>query len=121
MAGLRQFRRGRLQPPGIYLALFILILAAGCAPSNKAPAKTVVEMLPGQQLWRNNTSSFLFGTNDTYEFSNQNIQTEAGIQRAIRAAGFTLIRSFFPNNASDADIEKRIRTIEQSGAHCLGV
>ena len=39
----------------------------------------------------------------------------------MRKAGFTLIRSFFPDNGSDATIEQNIRTIENSGAHCLGV
>lgn len=77
--------------------------------------------LPGQQIWKNNASSFLFGTNDSYEWSTHNIQTEPAIQQALRTAGFTLIRSFFPDNAADAVIETRIRTIENSGAHCLGV
>ena len=77
--------------------------------------------LPGQQLWKNNVSSFLFGTNDSYEWSPHNIQTEPAIQQALRAAGFTLMRSFFPDNATDSVIETRIRTIENSGAHCLGV
>jgi hypothetical protein len=56
-------------------------------------------LLPGQQLWKNNVSSFLFGTNDSYEWSIHNIQTEPAIQQALRTAGFTLIRSFFPDNA----------------------
>ncbi len=77
--------------------------------------------LPGQQLWKNNVSSFLFGTNDSYEWSTHNIQTEPAIQQALRTAGFTLMRSFFPDNATDSVIETRIRTIENSGAHCLGV
>ncbi len=77
--------------------------------------------LPGQQTWKDNISSFLFGTNDTYEWYKQNIQTETSIQQALRDAGFTLMRSFFFDNLSDAEIEKRITTIEQSGTHCLGV
>ena len=77
--------------------------------------------LPGQQIWKQGVSSYLFGTNDSYEWSTHNIQTEPAIQEALRSAGFTLIRSFFPNNASDAVIEQRIRTIENSAAHCLGV
>jgi len=77
--------------------------------------------LPGQQIWKEGVSSFLFGTNDTYEWSSQNTQTEPAIQNALRSAGFTLIRSFFPDTASDAAIEQRIRTIENIGAYCLGV
>ena len=77
--------------------------------------------LPGQQIWKDNVSSYLFGTNDSYQWSTHNIQTEPAIQQALRTAGFTLIRSFFPDNATDAVIEQRIHTIENSGAHCLGV
>jgi hypothetical protein len=77
--------------------------------------------LPGQEIWKDGTSSFVFGTNDTYEWSQKNIQNQPAIQKALKSAGFTLIRSFFPDNASDAVIEQRIRTIENSGARCLGV
>ncbi len=79
------------------------------------------ELLPGQQIWKDNVSSYLFGTNDSYEWSTHNIQTEPAIQQALRTAGFTLIRSFFPDNSTDSVIEQRIHTIENSGAHCLGV
>src|SRR5262249_35654069 len=74
-----------------------------------------------QEVWKHGVSSFLFGTNDTYEWSGHNIETEAAIQQALRRAGVTLIRSFFPDGASDAVIEQRIRTIENAGARCLGV
>jgi hypothetical protein len=77
--------------------------------------------LPGQQIWKQGISSYLFGTNDTYEWLEHNIQTEPAIQMALRNAGFTLIRTFFPDNASDTVIEQRISTIEKSRAHCLGV
>jgi hypothetical protein len=46
---------------------------------------------------------------------------EPAIQTDLRRAGFTLLRSFFPDDASDAMIEQRIRTIENIGAQCLGV
>jgi len=78
-------------------------------------------MLPGQQLWNQGVSSLLFGTNDDYEWSSQNIQVEPAIQKDLRRAGFTLVRSFIPDDASDAVIEQRIRTIENIGAQCLGV
>jgi hypothetical protein len=77
--------------------------------------------LPGQQQWKQGVSSYLFGTNDAYEWSSQNIQTQPAIQADLRNAGFTLMRSFFPDDASDATIEQNIQTIEKSGAHCLGV
>src|SRR5437588_8407857 len=77
--------------------------------------------LPGQQRWKQGVSSFLFGTNDAYEWSSQNIQTQPAIQTDLRRAGFTLMRSFFPDHASDAVIEQHIHTIEKSGAQCLAV
>jgi Glycosyl hydrolase catalytic core len=105
--------------------IFVLLLCVtACTqglPTAKIDIKTLKASLPGQQIWKDHTSSFLFGTNDTYEWSTHNIQTEASIQQALHSAGFTLIRSFFPDAASDVVIEKRISTIEQSGAHCLGV
>ncbi|MBE3560606.1 MAG: hypothetical protein IMW89_15510, partial [Ktedonobacteraceae bacterium] len=118
----------RLKSPGIALFILLLLSIIACSPvpssqqpvsQKKTPAATSV--LPGQQIWKQGASSFVFGTNDTYEWSPNNIQTQPAIQRAIRDAGFTLIRTFFPDKASDTDIEKRIRTIENSGAHCLGV
>ncbi len=78
-------------------------------------------LLPGQQRWKQGVSSYLFGTNDTYEYSFQNIETQPAIQIALRRAGFTLMRSFFADGASDAAIEQNMHTIENSGAHCLGV
>ena len=79
------------------------------------------QLLPGEEIWKHEVSSFLFGTNDTYEWSKQNFETQPAIQGALRDAGFTLIRSFFQDGASDSDIEQRIGAIERSGAHCLGV
>ena len=114
------------------LVLFstIFFSVAACSPTSSQTgtvqrssltADLTIGPLPGQQLWKNNVSSYLFGTNDSYEWSTHNIQTEPAIQQTLRSAGFTLIRSFFPDSASDLVIEQRIRTIENSGAHCLGV
>lgn len=77
--------------------------------------------LPGSTIWKDGASSFLFGTNDGYEWSAQNIETQPAIQLALRDAGFTLVRTFIPDNASDAAIEQRIATIEHIGAKCLAV
>ena len=110
------------------LLILMLLSIVSCSTANTptsnsdipSATKTTTQ-LPGQHIWKQNVSSFLFGTNDTYEWSANNIQTEPTIQTLVRKAGFTLMRSFFPNNASDAAIEQRIHTIEQSGAQCLGV
>ncbi|MBO0777492.1 MAG: hypothetical protein J2P37_01580 [Ktedonobacteraceae bacterium] len=107
--------------------IILLMLLAACAsnnPTNNDKAKGTTSggpQLPGQQIWKDGVSSFLFGTNDSYEWADNNIQTVPAIQESLRAAGFTLIRSFFPDNASDDVIEKRMVTITNSGAQCLGV
>lgn len=104
-----------------FLALMaISCIVFGLIPS--APSRPLsFQTLPGQEVWKQGISSFLFGTNDTHEWSAQNIETQPSIQQNLRDAGFTLIRSFFQDGASDADIEQRIETIENSGASCLGV
>jgi lysophospholipase L1-like esterase len=110
---------------GVFIA--ILLISVACSSgiqsnhSTQVPSSIAIGALPGQQIWKQGVSSFLFGTNDTNEWSPQNIQTEPAIQDALQSAGFTLIRTIFPDNAKDADIENRIRTIENSNAHCLGI
>src|SRR5438067_3332826 len=105
-----------------YVLLLVLFFSVACSPILSPHVSTKTHpTLPGQQLWKQGVSSFLFGTNDTYEYSSQNIQTQPAIQRDLRQAGFTLMRSFFSDNASDAAIEQNIQTVEKSGAKCLAV
>jgi lysophospholipase L1-like esterase len=103
---------------------FMIVCCIACSSGSKTnnpSAKPSSQLLPGQQIWKQGVSSFLFGTNDTEEWSSQNLETQPDIQDSLRSAGFTLIRSFFQDNASDSDNEQRIKAIENSGAHCLGV
>src|SRR6266571_1596444 len=100
-----------------YILLLVLFFSIACSPILSPHVSTKTHpTLPGQQRWKQGVSSFLFGTNDAYEWSSQNIQTQPAIQQALRRAGFTLIRSFFPDNASDSTIEQRLQAIENSGA-----
>ncbi len=112
----------------LWRSVFILFMlfTISCAQnpqdtSSQASTTTAQSVLPGQKIWKKNVSSFLFGTNDTYEWSPNNIQTQPKIQQALRNANFTLMRTFFPDKANDTDIMKRVQTIENSGAQCLGV
>src|SRR6266480_5745314 len=107
----------------LFICIFCSFNLINVFSLQKPPKKIVpaAASLPGQQMWKMGASSFLFGTNDTYEWSERNIQTDSAVQGALRLAGFTLMRSFFPDKASDAVIEQRIQTIENSGARCLGV
>jgi Glycoside hydrolase family 44 len=114
--------------------------------------------LPGQKIWPGGVSSFLFGSNDSEEWSPDNVETDPHriIQSSMKAAHFTLARTFVfhyslrdghrttigthprirlsPNHTHEYDrpspppglytgsgyeVEKRIRTIESTSAHCL--
>ena len=99
-----------------YVLILVLFFSIVCLLILWPGLSTIANpTLPGQQVWKQGVSSFLFGTNDAYEWSSQNIQTQSAIQTDLRQAGFTLMRSFFPDNASDAGIEQNIHTIEIAG------
>jgi hypothetical protein len=53
-------------------------------------------LLPGQQIWANGVSSYLFGSNDTEEWGNDNVQTDplGIIQPAMKNAHMQLERTF---------------------------
>jgi len=85
-------------------------------------------VLTGQQVWKQGVSSFLFGANDTQEWSVNNVETSPAIQAALKDAHFTLMRTFFfdksladGHSTTDAEIEQRLKTVENSGMTCLGV
>jgi lysophospholipase L1-like esterase len=117
----------------LFVAMLICCLACvACSnmqpASTQAPSTPAQEVLPGQQIWKDGVSSFLFGTNDTQEWSTNNIETSTSMQQALKSAHFTLMRTFFldkslaDNHATtDAEIEQRLKTVENSGMTCLGV
>lgn len=93
--------------------------------TTQSPGKT---LLPGQKIWNKGVSSFLFGTNDTQEWYKNNVETAPDIQNALKDAHFSLMRTFFFDKSladnhptTDAEIELRLKTIENSGMKCLGV
>src|SRR4051812_45084113 len=79
-------------------AVLIVTVLAGLlsAPTARQVAGTTqalapgtgITLLPGQQLWRNGVSSYLFGSNDTEEWSADNVQTDpyGVIQSSMKAA-----------------------------------
>jgi hypothetical protein len=145
------------------LLLVMFIFCIACSSMPQQPVKTPVRSPSlGQQTWKQGVSSYLFGTNDTEEWSHDSILTDPKhvIVPALAHAHFGLVRSFFfhytiygdrndhrttigQNPASTKDfsleqykspapqtdqlpgdfyeIEKRVSTIEQIGATCLGV
>jgi len=80
--------------------------------------------LPGGQVWQHSgmpVSSYLYGSSDLApEGITPNIETSAAVQTALMKAGITIIRTDFPDNASDAAIDQRVQTIANTGAQCLG-
>ncbi len=96
-------------------------VASSTGQAKNTSSTPAPSLLPGQQTWKDGASSFLFGTNDTQEWADHNIETEPAIQQALRDAGFSLVRTFFEDNGSDDKIEQRIQTVENIGAKCLGV
>lgn len=80
--------------------------------------------LPGQQRWVQGgtpISSYLFGTSDLgQEGVSPNIETSPAAQQLLKSAGTTVIRTDFPDNATDAVINLRLQTIANVGATCLG-
>jgi hypothetical protein len=108
--------------------VIVFVLSVACSSNTPTGPRAVNGPLPGQQIWRDGVSSFLFGTNDTQEWANDNVETNPAIQRALKDAHFTLMRTFFFDRSladnhltTDAEIEQRIRTVENSGMTCLGV
>jgi hypothetical protein len=74
--------------------------------------------LPGQQIWKQNVSSWLFGTNDaSWTWSASNPGSNPAIAATIKAAGITLVRT--PLHSSDANA--RVSVVEAAGAQCLGI
>src|SRR6266581_149574 len=78
-------------------------------------------LLPGQQLWKNDVSSYLFGTEDTTEFSppSTNIGNTPAIQALVKVAGFTVLRSYIPDGSSDGVLATRLATAQACGCPML--
>jgi hypothetical protein len=76
------------------------------------------QLLPGDQNW-NGTSSFVYGTNDSIEYASSNVDTVPSVQADLKAAGLTLMRTWVYSDYSDADINLRLTTIENSGMECM--
>jgi len=118
----------------IIAILVLMLIGDGCKvaiPSGDNSTQTSpsgLPLLPGQQIWKDGVSSYLFGTNDTEEWEGINVETIPSIQHYLKQGRFTLMRSFFFHNSlngghenTDADIQRRINTITNSGMNCLGV
>lgn len=129
---LRQYTCPRLVWRGLISSLIMIALFSSVACSSNALQKSslpaLAQALPGLQIWKQGVSSFLFGANDTQEWSTNNVETSPAIQEALKDAHFSLMRTFFFDKSladghptTDAEIEQRLETVVNSGMTCLGV
>jgi hypothetical protein len=101
---------------GVFItALLSIVVSMGLALFNFLPARGVTPALPGQQIWKDGVSSYLFGTNEV-AWEPMALSNPA-IMATVKAAGVPLIR--VPLTAQNAD--QRVKLVEQSGAQCLGI
>src|SRR2546421_8687916 len=69
-------------------------------PSHGTPTPTVSHpssgLLPGQAIWKKGVSSYLFGTNDSVDYSDDNFVTDPHhiIQSSLKSVGFQIMREF---------------------------
>jgi hypothetical protein len=98
------------------------------SPTLQPKPSSSSSLLPGEQIWKNGVSSYLFGTNNTNNWSDNNIETNTVAQQYLRGAHIPLMRTWFfspygyaSNLGTDAETDKRLRVNEAIGAQCLGV
>lgn len=120
-----KFERRSLLVGSVSLVVIVIVVASWIAfgPQAKTSLAAVpdVSSLPGATIWDQQASSLMFGTNDPYDWSPRNVETQLAIQSSLHEAGVTLVRTFIPDNADDSTISTRIKTIERIGATCLAV
>jgi hypothetical protein len=92
--------------------------------------------LPGEQIWKNGASSYIFGTTDTGEWNAPNIEfadsltapgtPNTAVQGMVKQAGFTLMRKFIGHHdapddkeTTDAALQAIGNTMKNTGTQCL--
>jgi hypothetical protein len=102
--------------------------AQSLSPSLQPDPSPSSSLLPGEQIWKNGVSSYLFGTNNTNNWSSNNIETNTVARRYLHDAHIPLIRTWFfspygyaSHLGTDAETDKRLQVDEAIGAQCLGV
>jgi len=116
-------------PLGLFRALFSA--PSGESQTAGSSGTAGFDLLPGERLLPGGVSSLLFGINETYDYSDHNLENTPSAQQTLKATGFTLVRTFISagNNGwpydhamtTDDDLERRFQAIENVGATCLGV
>src|SRR5947208_3204905 len=80
------------------LTALALVALSGSTRGTPAvhPSNSLSPALPGQTLWNDGVSSYLFGTNNTEEWHPDNFLTDPHniIQPSLQSARFSIMRSF---------------------------
>ena len=110
--------------------LTLILVLSSCRSTVDRQQTDITPLLPGEQIW-NGVSSFIFGTNNTYNWSADNLETNSTTQQLLKAAKIPLIRTWFfsPDNpyssygnlGTDAETDRRLQVDQTIGAACLGV
>lgn len=100
-------KRFLLVRKGLVLALLSIMSVTACENSSATspiqqgtPTSTLPSssssLLPGQAIWKNDVSSYLFGTNDSVDYSYDNFVTDPHhiIQSSLKSAHFQIMREF---------------------------
>jgi hypothetical protein len=93
--------------------------ASGDGGAAGGQAAGAASLLPGAQRWDKLTSSYVFGTNDGIEYASPNVDNLPSVQSYLKQGGLTLMRTWAYSDYSDASIERRMATIENSGMRCM--
>src|SRR6267142_428998 len=75
-------------------------------------------MLPGQ-VFTNNVSNFIFGTNMSQDWAAHNSRNTHEIQALIKSGGFTIMRCTIPQNSSDAYIQQTVTACQNMNVTML--
>jgi hypothetical protein len=89
------------------------------AGSDAGGAGRAAQLLPGARRWDKLTSSYVFGTNDSIQYSSPNVETLPSVQSYLRQGGLTLMRTWAYADYTDAAIRQRIATIQHSHMRCM--
>lgn len=109
--------------------------SAAVTPTHGSSSTPGTGPLPGEQIWKNGVSSYIFGTTDTGEWSAPNIEftdslmapgtSNTVVQNLVKQAGFSLMRKFIGHHydnhkeKTDAALQAISNTMTNTGTQCL--
>jgi hypothetical protein len=74
-------------------------------------------LLPGEQLWGpSQVSSLIWGTNDSVEYTSNNVETVPSVQQYLEQAHVGFVRTVFRDQTPDSEIQARVQALQTLGA-----